>query len=167
MDSDSKALFAKARSLVAASDQMQHLAENPQNDPGFRREARRRDVASKALFAREMQQQRREVQAGRSKLRSDRVVEARGRRLKNESDVRQYKNMIRHASNALQRQLDTDPILSSAKASTHRREQSAVIGNTIGSSTAAGGKEYTGKGHTRGGDECIRRARNLVANVPR
>jgi len=157
---EAKLLLKKAKQLVSASDRMQAIALAPETDPAFAKEARRHDAADRATRTRLMNQYRSEADMERREFRSKRAQQANQRRITDESDARAYKNTLRHASNALQRQLNTDPILRSAKAEEQRRR--AAPGRTATATASA----PSSKGHSQEGDEVLRRARNLLKNAP-
>ena len=148
--------------VLRRSERLYGTALAPETDPGFMKETRRQDAADRAGYEKAMRQDAREARLGRSKLRSDGMTTVMKR---DEAYSRAYQNTLRHASNALHRHLNQDPILKSAKADAERRR--AGRGSTPPPSTNGGQKnEPAAKGHSRESDQVHRRARELIANPP-
>merc|ERR1712232_576947 len=131
MDVADKALLAKARSLGSLADRMAELAANPDEDPAYLKEERRREAAQKARIDWETKQHKRQMQLADKHMRSEDILSSNARRKEVEFENRAVNNVMRQARNSIQRQLQSDPILKRAKADAVRQQRLKEGGQSV------------------------------------
>ena len=103
-------------------------------------------------------------------LRAERVAMARAREREIAAHEAKFRSEVKNAKVSLQRALHSDPILRSAVKERERRQRQeqqqagvATAGGGFGRGTASA--HLAGRGHSKGGDEALRRAREVMAKA--
>jgi len=168
-EAEASDLISRTQSVLKAARRMEMLAWHPEDDPKYRAQERREDNLARARDNAEDAAFKVAATASERAIRADRAARAQRVKKQVECDDNMMRVELHRAKVALQHKLSNDPVLTRGRGS---RRAGPRNDNKAGASDVHGGAVraaatglVSGIGHSKQGDEALRRARRVMAEA--